>query len=143
MRTTLDHLRERNQMKAAATDKIFFEQADIKVTETRFQTSTESFQIKRISAVRIASEKRKTRIGIPLAMIGGTALIGGALSNLPVLIIAGAAFAVGGTMMCLTRVTSSVVLTVRGQDVNAITSKDRALVQTIADAVRDAIARRQ
>ena len=143
MRTTLDHPRERNQMKAAATDKILFEQADIKVTETRFQTSTESFQIKRISAVRIASEKRKTRIGIPLAIIGGTALIGGALSNLPVLIIAGAAFAVGGTMMCLARVTSSVVLTVRGQDVNAITSKDRALVQTIADAVRDAIARRQ
>ena len=139
----LDHLRERNRMKAAATDKIFFEQADIKVTETRFQTSTDSFQIKRISAVRIASEKRKTRIGIPLAMVGGTALIGGALSNLPVLIVAGAAFTVGGTMMCLTRVTSTVVLTVRGQDVKAITSKDRALVQTIADAVRDAIARRQ
>ena len=139
----LDHLRERNRMKAAATDKIFFEQAGIKVTETRFQTSTKSFQIKRISAVRIASEKRKTRIGIPLAMIGGTALIGGALSNLPLLIVAGAAFTVGGTMMCLTRVTSSVVLTVRGQDVKAITSKDRALVQTIADAVRDAIARRQ
>ena len=130
-------------MKAAASDKIIFEQGNIKVSETRFQTSSESIQIKRISAVRVATEKRKTRIGVPLALIGGTALIGGALSNLPVLIVAGAAFTVGGTMMCLARVASSVVLTVRGRDVNAITSKDRKLVQAIADAVREAIARRQ
>ena len=143
MRAPLDHLRERNQMNAAATDIILFEQANIKVTETRFQTAIESFQIKRISAVRITSEKRKARIGVPLAMAGGTALIGGALSNLPVLIVVGAAFTVGGTIMCLARVTSSVVVTVRGQDVSAITSKDRALVQAIADAVSDAIARRQ
>lgn len=143
MRAPLDHLRERNQMNAAATDIVLFEQANIKVTETRFQTAIESFQIKRISAVRITSEKRKARIGVPLAMVGGTALIGGALSNLPVLIVAGAAFTVGGTIMCLARVTSSVVVTVRGQDVSAITSKDRALVQAIADAVSDAIARRQ
>ena len=130
-------------MKAAASDKIIFEQGNIKVTETRFQTSSESIQIKRISAVRVASEKRKTRIGVPLAIVGGTALIGGALSNMPLLIVAGAAFTVGGTMMCLARVASSVVLTVRDRDVNAITSKDRKLVQAIADAVREAIARRQ
>lgn len=143
MRATLDHLRERNQMKAAAPDKILFEQANIKVTDTRFQTSTESFHIKRISAVRVTSEKRKTRFGVPLAMVGGTALVGGALSNLPALIVAGAAFTVGGTIMCLAKVRSSVVVTVRGQDISAITSKDQALVRSIADAVSDAIARRQ
>ena len=62
-------------MKAAATDKVLFEHANIRVTDTRFETPFESFQIKRISAVRVASEKRKTRIGIPLALAGLTSLL--------------------------------------------------------------------
>ena len=130
-------------MKAAVSDMIFFETANMKVTSTRFETSFESFPIKRISAVRIDAEKRKTRIGLPLVFVGVTSLLAGALSNLPVLIVAGAAFTVGGAILCVARVTSSVVITSRGRDVTVYTSKDAALIHAITNALLEALARRQ
>ena len=129
-------------MKVPSPDTIFFETTNIKVTSTRLETSFESFPIKRISAVRVDAEKRKTRVGLPLVFVGLTSLLAGALSNLPVLIVAGAAFTVGGAILCLAKVTSSVVITSRGRDVRVHTSKDAALIHAIANALREAMARR-
>ncbi|MCY7389297.1 MAG: DUF6232 family protein [Burkholderiales bacterium] len=129
-------------MTAAAPNKILFERANIKITETRFETGFETFPIKKISGVRIDVEKRNTHIGIPLALVGLAALFAGALSNFPVFIVSGAAFIVGGAMLCLGRVRRSVVLTSRGRDIKVVTSKDAALIQAIMDALQDALSRR-
>ena len=101
-----------------------------------------SYPIKRISAVRVDTEKRRLRVGMPLAVSGLAGLIAGALTNIPLLIVAGAAFTVGGAMICLAKVNRCLVLTVRGEDVKTITSKDAALVRDLAAALTAAISQR-
>lgn len=124
-------------------NRILFERAKVKVTDTRFETGAESFPIKKISNVRIDSEKRRMRIAIPLLVMGLAALLVGMFASIPFLIVSGAAFFVGGTMLCFATVNSSIVLTMRGRDVKAITSKDSALIQAVAAALREAIAQRR
>ena len=70
-------------------------------------------------------------------------MIGGMLVNIPLLIVAGAACAVGGAMMCFAKVNRTLVLTIRGKDVNALTSKDAALINSVASAIGDALAQRR
>ena len=122
--------------------KILFERASVIVSDTRFETGAESFPIKKIKSVRIESEKRRTRFAIPLLVAGVGAFLAGMTANIPVLIVSGAAFIVGGAMLCFASVNSSVVLTIRGRDVKAMTSKDTALIQAVAAALREAIAQR-
>ena len=122
--------------------KILFERASVIVSDTRFETGAESFPIKKIKSVRIESEKRRTRFAIPLLVAGVGALLAGMFANIPVLIVSGAAFIVGGAMLCFASVNSSVVLKIRGRDVKAMTSKDTALIQAVAAALREAIAQR-
>jgi hypothetical protein len=126
-------------MSTAAANKILFERAAIKVTATRFDTGFATFQIKKITGVTVTSEKRRTRTGIPLSLAGLAALLGGILTNIPLLIVSGAAFTVGGAMMCFSKVNNTVVLTTRTGNVNALTSKDATLIKSIAAAVQEAI----
>lgn len=128
--------------RAAGPNKIFFETANIKVTDTRFETGVETFPIRKISGVRIDTEKRRTRTGIAFILAGVVALLGGMLGNFGVLIMSGAALTVGGAMLCFARVNCTVVLTMRGADVKALTSKDAALILSIVSALQEAIANR-
>lgn len=129
-------------MSTAGTNKILFERANIKVTYTRFDNGFETFPIKKISGVKIEVAKRRTRVGIALAIAGSLALLAGMATSFPMLIVSGAAFTVGGVMVCLAKVNSSVLLTTRGgRDVKALTSKDSALIQSVASALKEAIER--
>ena len=129
-------------MSTAASNKILFERANIKVTSTRFDNGFETYPIKKISGVRVEVAKRRTRVGIALVVAGSLALLAGMLTSFPMLIVSGAAFTVGGVMLCFARVNSSVLLTTRGgRDVKALTSKDTALIQSVASALREAIER--
>lgn len=136
------HPPERNSMNHLAAGKVLFERGGVNVTASRFDTGSASFQIKKISAVRIDAEKRRLSIGIPLAVGGLAALIAGALTNIPIFIVAGAAFTVGGTMICFAKVNYSVVLTMRGEDVKTFSSKDATLVHDLMAALQAAIAQR-
>lgn len=129
-------------MSTAAANKILFERANIRVTDTRFETGLETFPIKKISGVRIDFEKRHTRTGVPLVAGGMLALLGGAFIGVPLFIVLGAACVVAGAMLCFAKSNGSVVLTMRGRDVKAFTSKDAALLQAITAALREAIERR-
>ena len=129
-------------MSTATPNKILFERANIRVTDTRFETGVETFPIKKISGVRIDFEKRHKRTGALLVSGGIAALLGGAFINLPVFIVLGAACIVGGTMLCFAKANGSVVLTTRGRAVKAFTSKDGALLQAIVAALQEAIERR-
>lgn len=129
-------------MRAAAPGKIFFERAGIKITETRFDVGLESFQVKKISGVRIESGKRYTRVGAALLLTGLAALCGGMLASVPVLIVSGAAFTVGGAMLCFARVDCGLVITTRSRDVKVMTSKDAVLLDSVASALREAMANR-
>lgn len=129
-------------MSHSVSGKVLFERAGVKVTASRFETGFATYQIKKISAVRIDVEKRRVRVGMPLAMAGLTGLVVGALTGIPLFIVAGAAFAVGGAMMCFAKVNHCVVLTMRGEDVKTITSKDAAMLHELAAALRAAIAQR-
>ncbi len=123
--------------------KILFERANIKVSDSRFDTGNESFAIRKISGIRIEREKRNARSGSGLVVAGVLALLGGLLGNLPILIVAGAACIVGGTMLWVARVNRSVVLTTRGKDVKALTSKDGALIEAVVAALHAAIEQRR
>ena len=124
-------------------NKILFEHANIKVSDSRFDTGYESFAIRKISGIRIEREKRNARTGSGLVVAGVLALLGGLLGNLPILIVAGAACIVGGTMLWVAKVNRSVVLTTRGKDVKALTSKDGALIEAVAAALHAAIEQRR
>lgn len=130
-------------MGADGRNQILFETGNIKVTASRFSTSDEIFPIKKIIAVRVEAEKRKFPAGIALVVAGIVALLGGMLGQFPALIVSGAAFTVGGGMLCFAKINRSLVLTMRGQDVTALTSKDAALIQSVASAVRNAIEQRR
>lgn len=130
-------------MRTTSPNKTFFERASIKVTGTRFDTGAESFLIKKISGVRIESGKHHPRIGAALLSVGAAALIGGLLGSLPVLIVSGAAFTVGGAMMFFVRVDCSLVITTRGRDVKVMRSKDVALLESVASALKEAMANRR
>ena len=129
-------------MSTASSNRIFFETGKITVTASRFESGTDSFPIRKISGVKIATEKRDTRTGIALVAAGVAALLGGAFTNFPLLLVAGAAFTVGGAMMCFARVSHTIVLTTRGNDVRALTSTDGALVRAVVAALQDAIGQR-
>lgn len=131
-----------NNMYSAGSHKIFFERAGIKVTTTRFETGSQVFPLKKISGVRIDSAKRHTRIGIMFVALGVALLTGGLLGNFGVVIMLGAALTVGGVMLFFARVNRTLVLITRGTEVNAMASKDAALIQSIASALREAIASR-
>ena len=123
--------------------KILFERGNIKVSDSRFDTGFETYAIRKISGIRIEREKRNARSGSGLVVAGVLALLGGLLGNLPILIVAGAACIVGGTMLWVARVNRSVVLTTRGKDVKALTSKDGALIEAVAAALHAAIEQRR
>ena len=129
-------------MNAAGPNKIFFETTSITITDTRFDTGRDSFPIRKISGVRVESGKRHTRTGISLVVAGLAALLSGMLGNVAVLIVLGAAFTVGGAMLCVARVNRTLVITTRGRDVRALTSKDSALIQAVTSALQEAIADR-
>lgn len=129
-------------MSTAAPNKILFERVNIRITDARFETGVETFPIKKISSVRVDFEKRHTRTGVLLVAGGMLALLGGAFIGVPLFIVMGAACVVAGAMLCFARANGSVVLTVRGRDVKAFTSKDGVLLQAITAALREAIERR-
>ena len=129
-------------MRTVAPNKIFFERAGVKITATRFDIGLESFQVRKISGVRMESGKRHTRVGAALLLAGLVALCGGMFTSIPVLIVSGAAFTVGGTMLCLARVDCSLVITTRSRDVKVMTSKDAALLASVASALREAMENR-
>jgi hypothetical protein len=129
-------------MSTATASKVLFERGTIRVSTTRFETGFETYPIKKISAIRIDAEKRRTAVGIPLAAVGAAGLVAGALTNIPLFIVAGAAFTVGGAMLSFAKTNRSIVLTVQGREQKAITSKDAALIQAIVVAVQDAMAQR-
>lgn len=129
-------------MAQAAPSEVLFERASVKVTGTRFDTGALSFPIRKIDRVKVSTERTSRRTGIAFLVGGVAALLGGGLSNLPVLIVAGAALIVSGAMMCFAKVRRSVVLTTRGHEVRALTSKDAKLIQSVVTALEDAIARR-
>ena len=123
-------------------NKVFFEHGNIKITGARFETGFESYPVRKISGVRVEAGKRNARTGIALVVVGSTALLGGMFGNFPALLVAGAAFTVGGAMIFFAKVSSSVVLTTRGHDVRALTSKDSALIGSVAAALSEVIANR-
>lgn len=129
-------------MAAVATNRVLFERGNIRVTDSRFETGTETYPLRKISRVRVEAERRNLRMGIGLASAGLLALLGGMLTSFPVLIVSGAAFTVGGAILCFKRISRSVVLTTRGRDVKTVTSKDGALIESIAAALRDALQNR-
>ena len=105
-------------MNAASPNKLFFETTSITITDTRFDTGRDSFPIRKISGVRVESGKRHTRTGISLVVAGLAALLSGMLGNVAVLIVLGAAFTVGGAILCVARVNRTLVITTRGRDVS-------------------------
>ena len=129
-------------MPAKDPNKIFFQAGKITVTATRFNSGVETYLIKKISGVRVESEIRHTRISIALMLVGVAVLSGGLLANLGVLIMLGAALAVGGAMLCFAKLNRTIVLTTRGADVRVVTSKDQAMIASIESALRGAMATR-
>ena len=129
-------------MPAKDPNKIFFQAGKITVTATRFNSGVETYLIKKISGVRVESEIRHTRIGIALMLAGVAVLLGGLLANFGVLIMLGAALAVGGAMLCFAKLNRTIVLTTRGADVRVVTSKDQVMIASIESALREAMATR-
>ena len=129
-------------MPAADPNKIFLQAGKITITASRFNSGAETYLIKKISGVRVASEKRHTRVGVALTLVGVALLAGGLLANFGGLIMLGAALAVGGAMMFFAKVNRTIVLTTRGADVRAVTSKDAVMIESIVSALREAIAAR-
>ena len=129
-------------MPAADPNKIFLQAGKITITASRFNSGAETYLIKKISGVRVASEKRHTRGGVALTLVGVALLAGGLLANFGGLIMLGAALAVGGAMMFFAKVNRTIVLTTRGADVRALTSKDIVMIESIVSALREAMAAR-
>ena len=129
-------------MPAEDPNKIFLQAGKITVTATRFNSGAETYLIRKISGVRVESEKRHTRIGIALMLAGVALLLGGLLANLGMLIMLGAALPVGGAMMFFAKVNRTIVLTTRGADVRAVTSKDAVMIESIVSALRETMAAR-
>ena len=129
-------------MVTVATERILFERGNIRITDSRFETGREIYPLRKISGVRVDAERRDLRTGVGLASAGLLALLGGMFTSLPVLIVSGAAFTVGGAMLCFKKISRSVVLTTRDREVRTVTSKDGALIELIAAALREALQHR-
>ena len=129
-------------MVTVATNRILFERGNIRVTDSRFETGTETYPLRKISGIRVEAERRNLRTGVGLASVGLLALLGGMFTSFPVLIVTGAACTVGGAMLCFKKISRTVVLTTRGRDVKTVTSKDGALIESIAAALREALQNR-
>ena len=116
-------------------EKTFFEYEDVKVTNTRFITGSQTFAMSNITSVKVFEQKPKRLLGILVVLIGF-----GIAFQSPVIGILIAASA--GLYLYLQKTVFHVMLSTSGGESSALKTFQRDYLNKIVSALNDAIVHR-
>ncbi|MEO8143084.1 MAG: DUF6232 family protein [Betaproteobacteria bacterium] len=124
-------------------EHVFFQEAEIIVTNARFVVGSQTFAMRNITSVRAEKVEEKFEYPGYLMLLGVViALIGFASAGIPVGII-GIAMSAGGIYWAWNQDSAyAVVLTTSGGEVSAHQSNDRQLIAGIVKGLNDSIVAR-
>lgn len=115
----------------------FLQEGDVTVTSARIVVGSKTYPLNGITSIR--HEKKTPGLALPITLMAIGAIIAmqpdGAFFGIPV-------FAVGIAFLFLRKPAHSIVLSSAGRDVEALSSKDKGLIEKIVVAANDAIVHR-
>src|SRR5690606_1122577 len=121
------------------SEKIFFEQDSVSVSNARFVVKGATYPISAITSVRAVRSKNFPFLALVLILIGFGILLGGE----PTLLIFGvAAMALGVVWIVKKKEVYSVVLQTSSGESQVLESKDRQYIHSVVDALNNSIVQR-
>jgi hypothetical protein len=119
-------------------EKVFHNDANVIVTQSRFIASGRTYTMRNISSVTVSTVEKDKKLQIALLVVGCLmALTGGGVQ------IAGFVIALGALIWLLTMKNNYAVrISTNAGESNSLTSADKAYVQKIVNAVNEAIIHR-
>lgn len=119
----------------APGEKIFYQDANVTVTQSRFVTETTTYAMRNISSVTLYKLTKSRFVQIVLIILGVLTMLADDLKFLGLLIIAA-----GILWLYKTKDEYSVRITSNAGESDGFISHDRQVVSTIVDAVNQAMA---
>lgn len=118
----------------AVTEKIFYQDGGVRVTQSRYITNSKTYAMRNISSVHVFEIVKSRTFPVLLIIIGILMLLSDdvRISGLVIL-------AIGVLVLLLLKNEFAVRISTNAGEVNSIISKDRAYIEHIVNALNDAI----
>lgn len=126
-----------NSMETITTEKTFFQDANVTVTQSRFISQSKTYAMSNISSVSIFRKARNKFFDIALIIIGAVCLFSGGARVVGFVMVL-----IGVLMLFLLKDTFSVRIQSNSGEADGFMSKDHDLILKIVNAVNDAIVHR-
>ncbi len=116
------------------TEKVFYQDANVSVTQSRFVASSKTYAMRNISSVHLYRKVRSKKLEIVLIVMGAILLIGESSR------IVGAIMLIAGLLLLfLLKDDYTVRINSNSGEADGYVSKDKELIQKIVDAVNEAM----
>jgi type IV secretory pathway component VirB8 len=116
------------------TEKVFYQDANVSVTQSRFVASSKTYAMRNISSVHLYRKERSKKLEIILIIIGSILLIGESSR------IVGAIMLIAGLLLLfLLKDEYTVRINSNSGEADGYVSKDKELIQKIVNAVNEAM----
>lgn len=113
----------------------FFDQGDVKVTNSRFISNGQTYAMRNVTSVKPFKQNPPRVIGVVLALVGLAVMTQSFLVGLVIL-------AIGGAILFMLKPTYHVLLATSSGETRALHSKDQSFVNQVIQAINDAIVHR-
>lgn len=115
-------------------EKIFYQDGDVRVTQSRYITHSKTYAMRNISSVSVFEIVKSRRLPIVMAVVGGLMLFSDNW-RIAGLIIAG----IGTLLLLLIKNEFAVRISTNAGEVDSLVSKDKFYITNIVSALNDAI----
>lgn len=115
------------------TEKVYHDGSGITVTSSRFINGSTTYAMRNVSAVTMKSKGGS--VGFPITMV----VLGLLMLTSPAWLVGIAIAAGGGALIVRAKPTYSVVLTTSGNDLAALESKNKTLIESVVKALNQSI----
>lgn len=124
-------------METPQQEKVFYQDANVTVTQSRFIAGSKTYAMRNISSVSLFKIEKSRALPIILILIGGLMLFGDSSRIFGVILAA-----IGVLWVVLIKDEYSVRISTNAGEVNSLVSKEQPYIQKIVDALNDAMIHR-
>lgn len=116
---------------------VFYQDNSVKVTQSRFITNSKTYAMRNISSVHVFEIIKSRKLPIALLVIGFLMVFSDDARTVALILMA-----VGGLLLFLIKNEYAVRISTNSGEANSIISRDRAYIETIVEALNQAIIHR-
>ena len=124
-------------METPQQEKVFYQDANVTVTQSRFIAGSKTYAMRNISSVSLFKIEKSRALPIILILIGGLMLFGDSSRIFGVILVA-----IGVLWVVLIKDEYSVRISTNAGEVNSLVSEEQPYIQKIVDALNDAMIHR-